>query len=177
MNSDLCAEYLIQSQNLLDQSKLKLEHCLGQLTELQICRRPQPGMNSIANLILHMTGNLRQWAVVPNTTGAVDARDRDHEFADCTIAKSELQELLKASVTEASAVFNSLRKSDPTNQSLLDSQTIQGFDVSRLGAITHTTAHFVGHTHQVIMMTRLMLGTDYVFHWGTDGGDRRAVPI
>ncbi|MDB4778027.1 DUF1572 family protein [bacterium] len=53
---------------------------------------------------------------------------------------------------------------------------IQGFEVNAHAAITHTTSHFVGHTHQIIFISRMLLGEDYQFHW-TPNSDRKNVPI
>ena len=175
MTSKLSNEYLLQSSLLLDQAMLKIEHCEMQLTDSQICSRPNPGINSIGNLILHMAGNLRQWAIVPNVADESDERDRQQEFADCEMSKDDLMKQLRATVDLAKQTFQSLQSLEP--ESLLESQTIQGFTLSRLGAITHTTTHFVGHTHQVIMLTRLILGDDYVFHWTAEEGDRSQVPV
>ena len=175
MTSILSDEYLQQSSQLLDQAMLKIEHCMAQLADSQIGQRPQPGLNSIGNLILHMAGNLRQWAIVPNSPNETDQRNRDQEFADCEIGKDELLKQLRETVAQARAVFQSLRSTGA--ESLLESDTIQGFTLSRLGAITHTTTHFVGHTHQVIMLTRMMLGDAYSFQWTASEGDRGQVPI
>ena len=38
----------------------KIKHCLNQLNDEEIWRRPRPEMNSIANLMLHLAGNVRQ---------------------------------------------------------------------------------------------------------------------
>ena len=47
----------------------------------------------------------------------------------------------------------------------LEARTIQGFDVTVLEALGHTVTHFTGHTHQIIMLTRLILGDDYQYDW------------
>ena len=172
---ELGNEYLQQSQALLDQAMLKIEHCLEQLTDQQICLRAQPGLNSVANLILHVAGNLRQWGIVPNSPTEVDRRNRDAEFNDCDVTKKELLDSLRETVAQAKQIFGGMK--DAEDGWLLLEQSIQGFTMSRLAAITHTTTHFVGHTHQIIMMTRMILGDRYKFHWGDDGGDRSQVPI
>jgi hypothetical protein len=55
----------------LDSALLRIEHCLGQLNDEQVWRRSRPGLNIIGNLILHLSGNLRQWIVA----GLGDAPD------------------------------------------------------------------------------------------------------
>lgn len=162
---------VLESLNLLDQSMAKIEHCVGQLDEAQIWHRCAPPLNSIGNLLLHLAGNLRQWAVA----GVGDQQDKRVREAEFTARrgpeKSALLEELNTVVQDAKAVIKTLSADE-----WLQERTIQGFSVSSLGAISHTTSHFVGHTHQIIFMTRLILEEDYRFHWTPDS-DRKNVPI
>ena len=47
----------------LDGALRTIRHCVDQLTDDQLWWRPSESMNSIANLLLHLCGNLRQWIV------------------------------------------------------------------------------------------------------------------
>lgn len=172
MNDEsLAKEVKNQLIQLLDQSMDKLTNCLEQLDEKQIWWRPQSELNSIGNLLLHICGNLRQWSTTA-LTDQPDDRDREHEFSSKhTIPKSELVAIVNA------AVQNSKRSIvEFPDSRLLDSVTVQGFPVSYLEAITHTCAHFQGHTHQVIMLTRLQLGSDYRMQWSPEQG-RDSLPM
>ena len=102
---DLAREAIREFQHLLAQSLRKIRHCLGQLKQEQIWWRPEPGLNSIGNLILHLSGNLNQWAVA-GITGAHDERQREAEFqAEQSHNRDELLSLLEQSVERACAVF------------------------------------------------------------------------
>ena len=167
----LSHEVIQEFQQLLTQSLHKLRHCLNQLSQDQIWWRPAPGLNSIGNLVLHLCGNLNQWAV-SGITGARDERRRDAEFeADQSHSRAELLSLLEQGVQRAREVLETLSAAN-----LLEPRTIQGFSVSVLGAIAHTVPHFVGHTHQIIYLTRLQLGEAYQFDWSPEA-ERRGVPI
>lgn len=156
---------------LLDQSLVKIDHCLGQLNDEQVWFRPQPSLNSIGNLLLHLAGNLRQWSVV-GLGGLPDDRQRPAEFtADAREPVGEVMARLRETVADAQQLFR--RFDEPT---WLEPRAIQGFQTTVLGAVAHTTSHFVGHTHQVILLTRLQLGDRYVLHWRPDG-ERGDVPI
>ena len=48
---------------ILAEGMVKIEHCVSQLSDDQLWWRPRPDMNSIANLMLHLSGNLRQWII------------------------------------------------------------------------------------------------------------------
>ena len=138
----------------------KIQNCFNQLNEAQIWWRPGSTMNSIGNLVLHLAGNLRQWGVVPFTM-ANDRRDRESEFqSDVRVAPDELLRTLTTVVNEAKEEWKHLAQGQ-----LLREVDIQGFGVNHMHAIVHASSHFVGHTHQIIQLTRLQLGTSYQFHW------------
>lgn len=150
---------------LLDQALIKLRNCLSQLDDQQVWWRPDPALNSIGNLVLHMCGNLRQWST--GFFNRPDDRDRDQEFAakDGHTA-AELMQLAQQSVKNATQIIDSL-----TDQQLAGEFIIQGFQVSGLKATLHTATHFVGHAHQIILLTRLQLGSNYRFAWSPADSD------
>ncbi len=156
---------------LLDQAMIKVQHCFGQLSDEQIWWRPQPEMNSIGNLALHMAGNLRQWAVC-GLTDAIDSRQREQEFSQIQIIPAaELLELMSQTVRDAQQAINGFPADDWASQ-----LSIQGFTVSAFSAASHTCTHFVGHTHQIIQLTRIQLGGTYQFQWTPDL-ERGTLPI
>ena len=63
-------------------------------------------------------------------------------------------------------VETTLRQLDPTT--LLEKRTIQNSDVDVLEAIFHVTEHFSMHTGQIIMLTKMLTGSDLQFY-GFDG--------
>ena len=144
----------------LDEALTKIKHCLAQLTDDQVWRRPRPEMNSIGNLMLHLAGNLRQW-IVSGIGGAKDARDRPAEFAEQgPLPRAELLARLESTVRESQAA---LRRLSPDE--LLRRRSIQSFDVSGAGAIFNSLPHFRGHTQEIIHMTRNELGAAYMVSW------------
>ena len=166
------AEEMIGSANShLDQAMIKIRHCLAQLTNAQIGWRPAGELNSIGNLCLHIAGNLRQWGIVP-ITGQRDARERASEFAaQPFLSAEEVAALLTLNVNEAKLLWNQLN-----DDQLTAMHSIQGFSTSLAGAIAHTSTHFVGHTHQIIFLTRLQLGESYQFSW-TPEDEPQQIPI
>lgn len=171
MNVSIGSEFCAASIELLDQSLIKIQHCIEQLNEAQIWWRPVDSMNSIGNLCVHLDGNLRQWGIVP-FCDATDQREREKEFASSlNQPANELMEMLKDVVSASSYLWKQLN-----DVQLLESKTIQGFEVTALHAISHTSSHFVGHTHQIISLTRIQLGSDYRFQWTPDG-PRDDLPI
>jgi hypothetical protein len=144
----------------LNSAMERIEHCLGQLTDGQVWRRSQPGLNSIGNLILHLCGNLRQW-VVAGVGDAPDIRNRPAEFAEQRLVpKEELIRSLEAVVEEAKRILIAVDA-----RQLTEVRRIQGFDVTGATAIFDSIPHFRGHTQEIVHMTRLQLGDAYQFAW------------
>ena len=151
-----------ESKELLGQSMVKIDNCLDQLAEEQVWWRPDEKLNSVGNLLLHIEGNLRQW-VIAGVKGQADQRD--------AIPKQELRIRLKSTVDEVGDVIDNVAPMD-----WLKNREIQGFQVNTIGAVLHTCTHFVGHTHQIIMLTRMQLGDRYRFSWTPDE-ERGSVPL
>jgi hypothetical protein len=144
----------------MTQALERIRHCLDQLTDEQVWRRPAEGMNSVGNLLLHLNGNVRQW-IVSGLGGSPDNRDRSAEFTACgPIPKRELCDTLSATVAEAKAVLAARSAAD-----WLRVRRIQGFEVTGLGAAINSVAHFRGHTQEIVHMTRTLLGDRYRFAW------------
>src|SRR5262245_38509707 len=144
----------------LDTALGRIKHCLSQLNDAQVWHRPQSGLNSIGNLVLHLCGNLRQW-VVAGLGGAPDVRNRPDEFAEQgPVPKDELLVRLETVVEEAKGTLAGVDA-----RQLTEARRIQGFDVTGAAAVFDSVPHFRGHTQEIVHMTRLQLGDAYMFAW------------
>src|SRR5690242_704683 len=151
-------EIIETARDCLSKGMHKIEHCVNQLSDEQIWWRPRPEMNSIANLMLHLSGNARQW-LVNGVSGAPDTRNRPREFGDrSNKPKAELLAKLQATVKEAEQTLASLNA-----EKLIARRRIQGWDVSAMKAMFDSIAHFRGHVQEIIHMTREQLGEKYQF--------------
>ncbi|MEM7625365.1 MAG: DUF664 domain-containing protein [Planctomycetota bacterium] len=145
----------------LDYSRDRLLHCLAQLDEVQVWHRSFPGANAVGNIVLHVSGNLRQWITVgcDPTRSKPDERDRPAEFsATFGMTPDRLADQLRAAVDEAKQTVQSLNKDH-----LLAPRTIQGFTTTGMGAVWHSVSHLEGHAQETIFATRLILGEAYRF--------------
>jgi uncharacterized damage-inducible protein DinB len=137
----------------------KIERCLELLTDEQLWWRANPQSNSIGNLLLHLSGNVRQW-IVCGLGGAPDNRDRDSEFAERNlIPRDKLMAGLKQTLSEADAA---LARFDADK--LLEKHLIQGCDTTAQAAIFHVVEHFSMHTGQIIMMAKMFAEVDLGFY-------------
>jgi uncharacterized damage-inducible protein DinB len=137
----------------------RIEDCLGRLTDEQIWARGAESENAVGNLVLHLTGNVRQW-IVSGVGGQPDVRQRDAEFAARGgIAADTLAEHLRGIVAAAAAVIEMLAP-ERLGQRLL----VQGYDVTVLEAIYAVVEHFSGHTGQIVYATKLFTGEDLGYY-------------
>jgi uncharacterized damage-inducible protein DinB len=153
-------EFIARSRYHLTEDLLpKIERCVALLSDEQIWWRPNAESNSIGNLLLHLSGNARQW-IVSGLGKAIDARDRDSEFAQReTIPRADLLSRLRQTIIEVDAT---LAKFDM--DSLVEKKTIQGLEVTALEAILHVVEHFSMHTGQIILLTKLLTSSDLRFY-------------
>jgi uncharacterized damage-inducible protein DinB len=137
----------------------KIERCLEELTDMDVWWRGAEESNSIGNLLLHLSGNARQW-IVSGVGGATDLRVRQREFdeRDAT-ARAELLALVRRTLEEVDEV---LARLDDTR--LLERRMIQGHEVSILEAIFHVVEHFSMHTGQIILLTKMLTRKDLRFY-------------
>ena len=157
---EIAAGFIAQSRELLSNDYLpKIEKCLESLSDTDVWWRANEDSNSIGNLMLHLSGNVRQW-IASGLGGAADHRVRQTEFDErSVISKAELLGRLSDSLREVDIV---LAEFDSTR--LLKRHTIQNSDVTALEAIYHVVEHFSMHTGQIILLTKLLVKKDLSFY-------------
>src|ERR671930_1509909 len=104
--SDIGQEFIARSRHHFTDDYLpKIERCLERLTDEQIWWRANEHSNSVANLLLHLEGNARQW-IISGVGGATDRRERDREFDERGRLPGErLMSSLRATLEEADSVL------------------------------------------------------------------------
>src|ERR1700683_1872032 len=80
MPEAIAALFLSASVKRMQLSEDEINRCLEKLSDEQMWHRGGDHENSIANLLLHLEGNLRQW-FLHGIDGQPDVRTRDLEFA------------------------------------------------------------------------------------------------
>lgn len=147
----------------------KIERSLEIVSDEQVWWRSHDESNSIGNLLLHLSGNARQW-IVSGVGGANSVRDRPQEFAERSlIPRDELIKQLRETLADVDEV---LRRLDPAT--LLERRTIQGSDVTLLEAIFHVVEHFSMHTGQIILLAKMLTGSDLAFYDFSSGAPRHS---
>ena len=152
-------QFIAQAEHVLRQVYLpRIVSCLDQLSPEQIWWRANAESNSVGNLVLHLTGNVRQW-IISGLGGAPDVRQRDREFIERgPLPRRILASRLRKTVEEACRVLGKLSAED-----LARVHTIQKFRVTGMEAAFHVAEHFSHHAGQIILLTKMLRGSDLKF--------------
>lgn len=168
MMTDFSRAFLDRSRRYLTEDYLpRIRACVERLGDDDLWWRPNPESNSVGNLVLHLSGNVRQW-IVSGVGGAPDARRRQGEFDERgPVPRAELLERLTSTVREADDVISRVRP-----EALGERRRIQGHDVTVMEAVYHAVEHFSMHTGQVILLTKMLSGGDLAFYDFSSGVPR-----
>lgn len=149
MDQEVLQEFVEQITFRLDESSRMVALSLEKLDEDDIWKRPHKNSNSIGNLILHLCGNITQYAI--SSLGETeDIRNRDLEFDTLGgFTKEELWNKLENTVNKAKEVIRS-----STIEQYLKKREVQGFTFSGIGIAIHVTEHYSFHTGQIAFWTK-----------------------
>jgi uncharacterized damage-inducible protein DinB len=136
--------------------------CVRKLTPEQIWMRNSENENAVGNLVLHITGNIRQW-LLTGVGNQTHPRNRDAEFAvrGADPARPDPEEMLaqlQVAAGEAVALIRAL----PAER-LAERATGLRNPVTVLEAILHVVEHTSGHTGQIVYATKFLTGEDLGF--------------
>ncbi len=165
MPFDLAARFLERSRHYLGvEYPAKLTAAVRTIPPDRLWWRANDASNSAGNLLLHLTGNVRQW-IVSGVGGAADTRHRDAEFAAQDGADAEtLLAGLHAACCDVDVVLARL-----TPESLGEPRMIQGRETTVFAAVYHVVEHFSGHTGQIILLAKQFTPQAVRFYDDTGG--------
>jgi hypothetical protein len=147
--------FLSAASGSLKQLSDRIGICLGKLTEDQIWARGHENENAVGNLVLHLSGNVRQW-IISGLGGAPDIRQRDREFAtEGGMAGDALNNLLQTTMADAIGIIDGL-----STEQLVRTYQVQNRTASGVEAVFRVTEHFAQHTGQIIYATKNLTGLD-----------------
>jgi uncharacterized damage-inducible protein DinB len=142
----------------LAQMSKQIRECVQGLSEEQIWQRSGDNANSIGNLLLHVSGNIRQW-IGHGVGGLTDVRERDKEFAARGgRSTAEVLALFETTLAEAMQILQQM----PLPR-LTERTKPQNRDVAILEAIYQVVGHLMLHTGQIIFATKQITGKDLGF--------------
>ena len=147
----------------MDESTRMIKKSLETISEEELWQKPNAALNSIANLLLHLSGNITQY-IISSLGEQEDIRNRDLEFSTPGgLTKLEILKKLEATVDTAKRVIF-----DATPEQLLKIRSVQGFSFSGVGIIMHAVEHYSYHTGQIAFWVKLLKEKDLGFYDGVD---------
>ncbi len=163
MESDVIKEFVENAIYRLDESTRMISIAFDTLEEEEIWQRPNESSNSVGNLILHLCGNITQYAI--SSLGEVeDVRDRDSEFK--TTLGLTRKELLKKLLNTVSAAKSTI--ANTTLEQWLKKREVQGFYFSGIGVVLHVVEHYSYHTGQIAFWAKQLKNKQLGFYDGHD---------
>lgn len=159
----MIAEFKDQIVFRLNECLPRILKCLDELTEAQLWQKPNEVLNSVGNLVLHLCGNIRQYAI-SSLGRQPDVRQRALEFAaEGGYTKAELAAMLTDTVRGAIETIQTISKEE-----WLRSRKVQGFELTGIGILIHVAEHLSYHTGQIAFWTKYLLNADLGFYAGAD---------
>lgn len=147
----------------IDESTRMIKKSLSEISEEEVWQKPNASLNSIANLMLHLCGNISQY-VISSLGETEDKRNRDVEFSTTgELTKDELLKKLEDVVDTAKRVIF-----DATPNQLVQKWSVQGFSFSGVGIILHVVEHYSYHTGQIAFWVKQLKNKDLGFYDGMD---------
>ncbi len=150
-------------RRMLDEYVPRIRKCTEILSEDQAWIVPGPFNNSVANLLMHLAGNVRQW-ILCGLGGDQDQRDRPFEFSgsrdqvDTPI--SALMDRLEKTVQQAAAVVDNVT----VDRWLEEMKFQERYAETVVGAVIHVVEHFSSHAGQIYAFTKQVTGKDLKFY-------------
>ncbi|GAA3508063.1 hypothetical protein GCM10022393_18070 [Aquimarina addita] len=161
INYEIAKEFIAQIIYRLDESTRMVTTSFDQLEEGDIWKRYNESSNTIGNLMLHLCGNITQYAIA-SLDNKEDKRERDKEFeATAGVSKEALLVKLKDTVEEAKKILVNCSVSE-----LMRKREVQGFILSGIGIAIHVTEHYSYHTGQIAFWTKQLKDKDLGFYNG-----------
>lgn len=146
-------------RRVIEESVPRIKKCLDMVEESQVWFRQNDQVNSIGNLILHLTGNARQW-ILSGLMGQDDHRKRSREFIpDQDLSKKQLTEMLDELVINLEKALQTCNI-----DRLLEIRRVQVYEESGVSILVHVIEHFSYHTGQITLLTKQMTNRQTGFY-------------
>ena len=142
--------YLEDSLSLFRYYKKLGEGAMAQVSDEQLLAVLDPEMNSIAQIVKHMAGNMRsRWTNFLTTDGEKPDRHRDSEFEQPPATREALMNTWEAGWK---CVFDAL---EPLGAADVDRKVaIRGEAHSVMQAVNRQIAHYAYHVGQVVFLAK-----------------------
>ncbi len=149
MSSDLWIKAVLET---IDSHRRLIDGAVQQLSDDEFIRRPAEGINSVANILNHLGGNLlSRWTDFLTTDGEKPSRSRDLEFEDWPGDRVSLMNLFNSGWQCWRRSIESL-----TTEDMAKTVLIRGEPHSVPLAIERSLTHTAYHVGQIMLIARLI---------------------
>ena len=150
--------YLADAIERFREAKEQCDRSLAKIPFEQWSLRLDPGSNSLATLMLHLSGNmLSRWSDFLASDGEKPTRDRDAEFEDPVAMSRET--LLARWEQGWTCLFSAVE--GLTDADLDRVVTIRSQPHTVVEAINRQTAHYAYHAGQMVFLAKHLAGADW----------------
>jgi uncharacterized damage-inducible protein DinB len=158
-NDAVSAKFLEFAGRRMEMSERDILRCVEMLSEEQMWRRGGEHENSVANLLLHLAGNVRQW-ILHGIDGQPDVRERDEEFSlEPKVTAAEARAVFVETLAESRRVIAGV--SAERLLEVIDPQPTGTWrHLTVLEAIFQVVGHVQLHAGQIIVLTKQMAAKD-----------------
>ena len=150
MALEFTTSFLADSLTLFRYYKKLGESAIAQVKDEELTKTLDGEMNSVAQVVKHMAGNMRsRWTDFLTTDGEKPDRNRDSEFVEPPATREALMQMWE---TGWDRVFGAL--APLTDEDMSRVVTIRGEKHSVMQAINRQIAHYSYHIGQIVMLAK-----------------------
>lgn len=150
MAHQFTTNYLADSLTLFRQYKKIAEGAMAQVNDEHLTATLDAEMNSIAQIVKHMTGNMRsRWTDFLTSDGEKPDRNRDSEFEDAPATRQQLMTLWDEGWQRVFAALEPLSEADLTR-----TVQIRNEPHSVMQAINRQVGHYAMHCGQIVLLAK-----------------------
>src|ERR1041385_977280 len=149
--------YLEDSLTLFRYYKKLCDDAMAQVADEELTRVLDGEMNSIAQIVKHMAGNMRsRWTDFLTSDGEKPDRNRDGEFVDPPASREALRAIWEDGWNRIFTALGPLTEADMSR-----TVTIRGEPHSIMQAINRQMAHYAYHCGQIVMLAKHFRGENW----------------
>lgn len=150
-------DYLNSAKSQFAYYKRLGDGTFDQLTDDQLFEKRNLESNSIANIVIHLWGNMRsRWTDFLTTDGEKSWRQRDSEFEDPMADRAALLQKWEDGWACLFQSLNALQESD-----FMKIIYIRNEAHSVVEAINRQLAHYPYHVGQIVFIGKMMIGSEW----------------
>lgn len=128
---------------------------MDQLSEEQLNWKPNEQSHSIANLVLHIEGNIKE-RIAKGILDQNIVRDREAEFSAVSISKAKLTAIIEGNFNSLIDIVSKL-----TDRELEQTQLVRNKERKNIDILHQCAAHYSEHMGQIFYIAKLCLKESY----------------